>query len=297
MKKLLKSAIAAITLLLLGVTVREASAWHRARLLNARLSESLKPSEVTDALEEYQDLRNASFFLPGLEALRRPLLHVLMSASRAITEATDLQQETIPEEEWARTEEWLTVAASLDTTNLEVQSRQWFCRGNKHRKAAERILATGDVTQARSPYDESLRALNEAARLDPKWPKPYVSLSWLYELPPDSLNWCSDLDRQDSLQKAAAHGHLLSPSEMDRLHMFRLNRARKLHQEANKLYDRGVSLQRLLDAETVLVELQSDSTVSEHNLALCSQELAAVRQDLYKFGVGSSESLDGDDQP
>jgi len=287
-----RMALAALLLLFLA---REGGAWWRTRELGLMLGKPLTTDETSHVLAHYRSVEKESFFGLGLNAIKAPLAQALVKAANRTTELTGSQQAAISLAEWTQADEFLKAAIELGVADARVEARHLVAEANVLREQLTQDLEKGDSEKARGPFLTAVRDLQEAARLDSAWFLPPLFLARLYELPPRALGWCTAEERRQALREAERRGYTVAPKEREQLLLGDLERAQTLHEGALQLKDNGAALQKLLEAERILMEsieqLSVSASTKPQDILLFNQELEAVRADLRNHGFGASLDL------
>jgi serine/threonine protein kinase len=188
----------AFLIVLIVVALRELSAINAAAELRATLP--LKERGDMDGVwSEYQSLGARSPLGIGVAGLREPLRDRLVDFADRVVNGYRSDVATVRERDWSDARRFLARALALGGENRRIRARLRYAEGHLHR-------INGDARQrrpqeAREFYNDAIVAFQDAARLHPEWPDPYLGLARVY------FYGLEDVDKGvEALQAAERHG-------------------------------------------------------------------------------------------
>jgi hypothetical protein len=218
-------AAIAVVLAGLGVVGNEAIVWSAARELRVSVATG-QGSEMQGVWDGYQRLSHRSLLGIGLVALRAPLKERLMGQAEGVIAGYRRDEPTVREAQWRNAVTWLTDVLHLDPGDRAASARLQYCEGQLTRIDAEarkrRKLA---ATQA---LGQTVTRFQEAARLDTRWPDPYLGLARTY------IYGFEDLDKAiAAMHEAEQRGYRAGNRELAQLADGYRNRADRMRREAS----------------------------------------------------------------
>ena len=160
-----------------GVVANEAIVWSAARDLRVSVATG-QGSEMHANWERYQDLAGRSLLGVGLVGVRAPLKERLLAQADRVIAGYRQDEPTVREAQWLSAVTWLTDALHLDPGDRAATARLRYCEGQLLRIDAEarrrKKQPAGEVLQ------EAVARFQEAARLDTRWPDPYLAVARSY---------------------------------------------------------------------------------------------------------------------
>jgi len=183
-----------VLLAAIGVVMNEASVWSDARRLRVDVA-TAQPGGAHDLWDRYQALSSRSLLRVGVAGLRGPLRDRLIAqADRVIA---DYRQDApaVREAQWREAATLLTDVLHLDPSDRIATSRLRYCEGHLQRidGEARKRKKQNAAPQLHAAVDK----FTEAARLDQRWPDPYLGLARTY------IYGLDDLDRAIAALKDA----------------------------------------------------------------------------------------------
>jgi tetratricopeptide (TPR) repeat protein len=171
--------IAAAVALLAGIGVigNEAIVWSAAKELRVTLATG-QLSEVQGIWDRYQDLSSRSLLGIGLAGVRTPLKERLRGQADRVIADFHQAEPTVREAQWRDAATWLNDLLHLDPGDRAAAARLRYCEG-------QLLRITGEARKRKKlPATEQLHdavaRFEEAARLDSRWPDPYLGLARTY---------------------------------------------------------------------------------------------------------------------
>ena len=194
-----KAAALVAVVAALVVVLNEASVWSDARQLRVDVA-TAQPGRAHDLWDRYQSLSSRSLLRVGVAGIRGPLRERLMAqADRVIA---DYRQDApaVREAQWREAATLLTDVLHLDPSDRVATSRLRYCEGHLQRIDGE--ARKRKKQPAAQPLHAAVDKFTEAARLDERWPDPYLGLARTY------IYGLDDLDRGvDALNNAERRGY------------------------------------------------------------------------------------------
>jgi Protein kinase domain len=180
--------LAAVALLALGAS--QLWAWNQAKQLRRDLAE-VHPD--LDALVERYDKAAAwSWVSSDLFGVGDELERSLTAAGSRILDSYHGDDPTTSQRGWETAYRYLHAAAQIAPRDRGVRSRMLYAHGHLDRMASLAARGQGDRQRALALSKEATAEFQEASRLDPAWPDPYLGLARIYAY---------DLFDLDALQK------------------------------------------------------------------------------------------------
>jgi serine/threonine protein kinase/tetratricopeptide (TPR) repeat protein len=202
-----RAALAAVFLAMVGVLWNEAHVWSAARELRVGLA-TRQDSEIRQIWTDYEALSHRSLLGLGLTGVRGPLKERLVT--RADQVMADYRQDspTVREAQWQDAAECLTDALRLDPGDRAVSASLRYCEGQLQRINGEarkrRKLASADGL-----LRDAVAKFQDAARMNTRWPDPYLGLARTY------IYGLDDLDKAiDALNEAERRGYRAGNREL-----------------------------------------------------------------------------------
>ena len=192
-------AFGLVLLAALVIVLNEASVWSDARQLRVDVV-TTQPGRAHELWDRYRALSSRSLLRVGVFGLRGPLREQLMAqADRVIA---DYRQDApaVREAQWREAATLLTDVLHLDPSDRIATSRLRYCEGHLQRIDGE--TRKRKKLPATQPLHAAVDKFTEAARLDERWPDPYLGLARTY------IYGLDDLDRGlDALNNAERRGY------------------------------------------------------------------------------------------
>lgn len=171
------TAVAAV-LVAIVLVGNELLVWSDAKKL--RVDVATRDSSATqDLWDRYQAIAPRSVLGLGLVGARGALKEKLNSQAERVVSDYRQDEPTVHEQQWRDAVGWLTNSLRLDPADRRTAARLHYCQGQVNRITGEfrrrRKLAT-----AAQPLHDAVTEFEEAARLDPQWPDPFLGLARVY---------------------------------------------------------------------------------------------------------------------
>jgi serine/threonine-protein kinase len=180
--------LAAAALLALGAS--QLWAWNQAKQLRRDLAE-VHP-DLDALVERYDQAAAWSWLSSDLFGVGDELERSLTAAASRILDSYHGDDPTTSQRGWETAYRYLHAAAQIAPRDRGVRSRMIYTHAHLDRLASLAARGRGDRQQALALSKEAIAEFQEASRLDPGWPDPYLGLARIYAY---------DLFDLDALQK------------------------------------------------------------------------------------------------
>ncbi|HEY6322925.1 MAG TPA: protein kinase [Thermoanaerobaculia bacterium] len=180
--------LAAAALLALGAT--QIWAWNQAKQLRRDLAE-VHP-DLDALVEHYDKAATWSWLSSDLFGVGDELERSLTAAASRILDSYHGDDPTTSQRGWDTAYRYLHAAAQIAPRDRGVRSRMLYAHAHLDRLASLAARGKGDRQQSLALSKEAIAEFQEASRLDPAWPDPYLGLARIYAY---------DLFDLDALQK------------------------------------------------------------------------------------------------
>lgn len=217
------AAVAAI-LAGIGVVGNEAIVWSAAKEIRVNLATG-QSTEIQGIWDRYQDLSHRSLLGIGLLGVRAPLKERLLAQADRVIADYRQDEPAVRESQWRNAATWLTDALHLDPGDRTAAARLQYCEGQMQRITGE--ARKRKKQSAAEPLHDAVMRFEEAARLDTRWPDPYLGLARTY------IYGVEDLDKAiAATQEAERRGYRPGNRELVQLADGYWNRADRMRREA-----------------------------------------------------------------
>jgi tetratricopeptide (TPR) repeat protein len=169
----------------IGVGTNEAIVWSAAKDLRVKVATG-QGSEMQDIWSRYQDLSHRSLLGIGLVGVRAPLKERLLAQAERVIADYRQDEPTVREAQWRSAATWLTEVLHIDPGDRAVLARLRYCEGQLQRIDGE--SRRRKKQPASQPMHDAVVRFQEAARLDNRWPDPYLGLARTYVYGLDDLD-------------------------------------------------------------------------------------------------------------
>jgi serine/threonine protein kinase len=213
------------------------------RVLNAaaELRASLPLIERTDmdaVWSEFQQLGDRSPLGIGIAGLREPLRNRLVDFADRIVDSYRNEASNLRERDWEDARRYFSRALSVGGDNRLIRARLRYSEGHLHRINGDARLRRPQ--DARPYYNDAIVAFEDAARLNTRWPDPYLGLARVY------LYGLEDLEKgTEALEAAEKSGFKLGNREA-------AQRADGYRRRGERLWREAVSVRGLPQEDDVL---------------------------------------------
>ncbi len=270
--------------LLLSITLftAEAVAWLGAERMRADLP-LIDGRAVAPKRLEYERLRRWSLLHLGpLLRLDRPLKQRLMTVADGVIADYRQEEPTVAEVQWRQASDALKWALELTPHDASIPPKKLNCDAHLDRIAAQNRIRTNPAESQRL-FKQAIDGFQQAARLDPRSPDPYLGLSRVY------IYGLGDVDQGAAAIRAAESlGHPPGWRERAQLGDGYLRRADKDRKEApsgpddvrrHAIESARDDYARCVDAFTPIVgkgRAKANRTYCQHQLEAAIRELASA---------------------
>jgi hypothetical protein len=172
--------LAALTIVLIvgsGIVGNEACVWSAARHLRVDLA-TRQGSEMQQVWDRYQNLSQHSLLGFGLLSVRGPLKERLVSQADRVIADYRQDEPAVREAQWRDATVLLANALQIDPADRSTLARLRYCEGHLQRITGE--ARKRKKLPAAQPLHDAVLGFEEAARLDNRWPDPYLGLARTY---------------------------------------------------------------------------------------------------------------------
>jgi len=168
--------LAAAALLVLGAS--QVWAWNQAKQLRRELAE-IHP-DLDALVERYDQAAAWSWLSSDLFGVGDELQHSLTAAASRILDSYHGDDPTTSQRGWETAYRYLHAAAQIAPRDRGVRSRMLYAHAHLDRLASLAARGQGNRQQALTLSKEAVAEFQEASRLDPAWPDPYLGLARIY---------------------------------------------------------------------------------------------------------------------
>jgi len=171
-----------LTVILLAVAVALASQmWVRSEASGIRHDLATEASPELDALwSRYH--RIAPFGLPGsgLSDVRQDLKEALVKSADRILATYRGDSPSTTKPGWQKAHDRLKEAVDVDYSDKSARAKMLYTQGHLDRIDSQGLRAQGKRKEAQAKLQDAVYDLEEAAKLAPEWPDPYLGLARVY---------------------------------------------------------------------------------------------------------------------
>jgi tetratricopeptide (TPR) repeat protein len=171
-----------VALLLVGSMGLASQVWVRGEAADLRRDLATEASPDVDALwDRYQKV--APFGLipgSGLSDVRTELREALLKSADRILESYHGDSPTTTERGWQKAHDRLRAAVDLNYRDKPTRAKMVYSRAHLDRIASQGLRAKGQRDEARQKVSEAVDEFEDAAKLAPDWPDPYLGLARVY---------------------------------------------------------------------------------------------------------------------
>lgn len=208
----------------IGVVGNEAVVWSAAKELRVTLATG-QGGDMQSVWDKYQNLSHRSFLGIGLAAVRAPLKERLRVQADRVVDDYRQNEPVVREAQWRQAATWLTDLLNIDPGDRSAAARLSYCNGHLQRISAE--ARKRKKLQATKEFRDTVVQFEEAARLDNRWPDPYLGLMRTY------IYGVEDLDKAiDAMHEAEKRGYRTGNRELVQMADGYRGRADRMRREA-----------------------------------------------------------------
>ncbi len=234
----------------IGIVGNETVVWSAARELQVTLATG-QGSEVQGVWDRYQDLSHRSLLGIGLASVRAPLKERLRTQADRVIADFRQDEPTVREAQWRDAANWLSDLLHLDPADRTAAARLRYCEAQLQRIDGEaRKRKKQPAAQA---LRDAVSRFEDAARLDTRWPDPYLGLARTY------IYGLEDVDKAvGSMHEAEQRGYRPGNRELVQLadgYRTRADRMRREAQSVKGLEQERSCLQKAADDYTQAMQI------------------------------------------
>ncbi len=165
-------------LLLLAFASSQLWAWNQAKQLRRELAEVHPDLEAI--AQRYSDASSWSLLSPDLFGVGDEILKSLSAAGARILDSYHGDDPTASQRGWETAYRSYHAAAQIAPHNRAIRARMLYSRAHLDRIASIALRNQGERQQALAMSRQAIEEFQEAARIDPNWPDPYLGLARIY---------------------------------------------------------------------------------------------------------------------
>jgi serine/threonine protein phosphatase PrpC/serine/threonine protein kinase len=175
---------------LLAFGVSQLWAWNQAKQLRRDLAE-VRP-DLDAIAQRYDQVATWSWLSTDLFGVGEELQRSLTASAARILDSYHGDDPTTSQRGWETAYRYLHAAAQLAPRDRGIRARMLYAHAHLDRLASLAARGKGDRQQSLALSKDAVAEFQEASRLDPNWPDPYLGLARIYAY---------DLFDLDALQK------------------------------------------------------------------------------------------------
>jgi serine/threonine protein kinase len=172
---------AGLVALLAGCLLFAAQIWVRSEASEMRHDLATQATPDLDTLAaRYRKL--APFSLPGsgLGDVREELRGALLKSADHVLNAYRGDDPSSTVKSWQKAHDRLQTAVDLDYRDRPTRAKLLLAQGHLDRIEAQNLRAKGEKNEARQKVRDAIDEFQDAAKLAPDWPDPYLGLAHVY---------------------------------------------------------------------------------------------------------------------
>jgi serine/threonine protein kinase len=172
---------AGLIALLAGCLLFAAQIWVRSEAAEMRHDLATQATPDLDTLaSRYRKL--APFSLPGsgLGDVREELRGALLKSADHVVDAYRGDAPSSTVKSWQKAHDRLQTAVDLDYRDRPTRAKLLLTQGHLDRIEAQNLRAKGEKNEARQKVRDAIDEFQDAAKLAPDWPDPYLGLAHVY---------------------------------------------------------------------------------------------------------------------
>ncbi|HEY0511634.1 MAG TPA: serine/threonine-protein kinase [Thermoanaerobaculia bacterium] len=172
---------AAVLFLLAGSLLVASQVWVRSEAADMRHDLVAQPAPDLDGLwTRYRKL--APFGLPGsgLSDVHDELRSALLKSADRVVNGYRGDDPTSTVKGWQKAHDRLQAAVDLDYHDRPTRAKLLYTQGHLDRIEAQSLRAKGQKNEARQKARDAVDGFQDAAKLAPDWPDPYLGLAHVY---------------------------------------------------------------------------------------------------------------------
>jgi len=188
--RLRRAAWVLVAAALLAFGASQLWAWNQAQQLRRDLAEA--HPDLDALVERYEAAAGWSWLSTDLFGVGDELQRSLTTAAARILDSYHGDDPTTTPRGWETAYRYLHAAARMAPRDPGIRARMLYARAHLDRLESLALRGQGNRKQALAMTKEAVAGFQEASRLDPAWPDPYLGLARIYAY---------DLFDLDALQK------------------------------------------------------------------------------------------------
>jgi tetratricopeptide (TPR) repeat protein len=153
-------------------------AWDQSKQLRREMA-AVHP-DLPSIAQRYAQAARWSFLSSDLYGVGNELLGSLTTSAGRILESYHGDDPSTTPRGWQTAYDDLHAAAEIAPRDRKVRARMVYAQGHLDRIASVALRGQGDRKRALAQSKEAVAEFQEAARLDPRWPDPYLGLARIY---------------------------------------------------------------------------------------------------------------------
>jgi tetratricopeptide (TPR) repeat protein len=158
-------------------------AWREMRVLNAAAElranlPLIERGDIDAVWSQFQQLGDRSPLGIGIAGLREPLRDRLVDFADRIVDSYRNEASNLRERDWEDARRYFSRALSVGGDDRRIRARLRYSEGHLHRINGDARLRRPQ--EARAYYNDAIVAFQDAARLNTRWPDPYLGLARVY---------------------------------------------------------------------------------------------------------------------
>jgi hypothetical protein len=178
-RRLLQRAAALLAgIALLAAGASQLWAWNQAKQIRRDLAEA--HPDLPAIAQRYASVEPWSWLSTDLFGVGDELLKSLTATAGRILDSYHGDDPTTSQRGWQTAYEYLHAAAQIAPRDRGIRARMLYTRAHLDRIEWLALRNQGDRKKALATIEEAADEFQEAARLDPNWPDPYLGLARIY---------------------------------------------------------------------------------------------------------------------
>jgi eukaryotic-like serine/threonine-protein kinase len=279
---------AGVTFLLVGALVAASQVWVRGEA--AAMQHDLATQTSPDLDDLWGRYRKVAPFglLPGsgLGDVHDELRQALLKSSDRILDSYRGDDPTTTEKGWQKAHDRLQAAVDLDYHDRPTRAKLLYTQGQIDRIDSQPLRARGQKNDARQKVRDAIDEFQDAAKLAPEWPDPYLGLARVYAYEQPDLKQLeaslAELERRGYPQGKREKAMLADGYHAEGQQLLAQSQAARGTDQETEL------LQQARDAFTQTIGLYRDAgnfADAKTNMAAAAQELRGILSRLEELGV------------
>jgi eukaryotic-like serine/threonine-protein kinase len=273
--------------LLIGSFLLASQVWVRgeAEAMSRELTTQTAP-DLDSLWERYRKLR--SFGLPGsgLGDVGEELFTALVKSADRTLNAYHGDDAVSTVKGWQKAHERLQAAVDLNRRDRSARAKMLYAQGHVDRIAAQKARSAGQGDEAKQKVRDAVDEYQDAAKLAPGWPDPYLGLAHVYAYEAPDLK-----QLESSINELERRGYSPGRREKAMLADGYRTQAEQIFAQARAAQgtdQEAELLQRSRDTFTQAINLYREAgnfADARGNMATAAQELRGILSRLEELGV------------